>query len=486
MNDNDLKKSTLGGLTWKLLENFGTQSIGLVIQIVLARILMPEDYGVIALTAVFIIIANVFVQTGFSSALIQRKNVSDIEYSSVFFAGIFVSMILYLVMFIGAPFIATFYSEPILKWVLRVQSFTIVFSGLSSVQNAILVRNLQFKKSFKYRLLGIFLQGITGISLAVLGYGVWSLVIANIVNSVVIAVSLWSVVDWKPQLSFSFSKLGDLFSFSSRILSISLLDTIYNSVTSLIIGKSFDSATLGYYNRGMQIPTLIMINTDGAISAVMFPVLSKCQTDRVKFVSVFRRSLRTSCFIIFPMMIGLATIAEPLTILLLTEKWLLSVPFMRILSLTCMTWPFSISYQAFNAIGRSDVSLKFNIAGKSIGISLMVLSIRYGVYALVMSSFVSSILIVMIGAYLTKRIIGYTIVQQINDVFPSLLLSLCMGAVVYTMNFLSIVVWQILVLQIVVGAIIYIGLAKIFKIESFSYLIVTIKEIIKDRKVESA
>lgn len=480
MDDNYLKKSTLGGLIWKFLENFGTQFINFFIQIVLARLLMPNDYGVIALTAVFIIVANVFVQAGFSSALIQKKSVSDVEYSSAFFAGIFVSMILYYLLFIGAPHISTFYSEPILKWVLRISSLTIVFAGLTSIQNAILIRNLQFQKIFNYRLLGILLQGITGISLAVLGYGVWSLVIANIVNSVVIAVSLWFVVEWKPQLSFSYSKIKDLFSFSSRILLISLLNTLYNNIQSLIIGKSFDPSTLGYYNRGMQIPTLIMINTDGAINEVMFPVLSKCQTDRGKLVSVFRRSLKTSCFIIFPMMVGLATTAEPLTILLLTEKWLPSVPFMIIASLTCMTWPFSIKYQAFNAIGRSDVSLRLNIIGKSIGISLMIFSIRYGVYALVMSFFISSILSVMIGAYITKKFLGYTIMQQINDIFPSLLLSLCMGMAVMVVGNVSDKVLIVLIIQVIVGVVIYAGGAWIFKMDILKYIVKTVIYLVKN------
>lgn len=470
MSEINLKKSTLGGLTWKLLENFVSQFINFVIQILLARILMPEDYGVIALTGVFIVIANVFVQTGFSSALIQKKSVSDIEYSSVFFAGIFVSMTLYLVLFIGAPFIAAFYSEPILIWVLRVQCLSIIFSGLYSIQNAILVRNMQFKKSFNYRLLGISLQGITGISLAVLGYGVWSLVIANIVNSVVCTVSLWIVVEWKPKFIFSFGKLKSLFSFSSKILMISLTNSIFDNIRSLIIGKSFNSITLGYYNRGYQIPTLIMVNTDGAINAVMFPVLSKCQNDKERFISVYRRSIRTSVFIVFPLMLGLITIAEPLTILLLTEKWLPSVPFLRITSLICMTWPFSIMYQAFNAQDKSYVSLKLNIISKTIAIILILGSIQYGVYALVMSSFISSLIGLSIGAFVIKKILGYKISQQIEDVLPSLMLSLAMAGIVFIMGTISDSITYKLLIQIITGVLVYVGGAIIFKMETFNYL----------------
>ncbi len=225
-----------------------------------------------------------------------------------------------------------------------------------------------------------------------------------------------------------------------------------------------------------------MINTDGAINTVMFPVLSKCQDDRAKLISAYRRSLKTSCFIIFPMMIGLAMIAKPLIIVLLTEKWLPSVPFLIIVSLTCMTWPFSIKYQAFNAIERSDVSLKLNIVEKTIGILFMALSIKYGVYALVMSFFVSSVISVIIGAYVTKRIIGYTIKQHILDVFPSLFISLVMGAVVYNIDFSSIAVGIGLILQIVIGGITYATLAKILKLESFSYLLLIIKDINKGKR----
>jgi O-antigen/teichoic acid export membrane protein len=483
MNGIELKKSTIGGIAWKLLENMGTQLINFIIQIVLARILMPEDYGVIALTGVFIVIANVFVETGFSSALIQKEDVNDIEYSSVFFAGIFISLTLYLTLFIAAPFISAFYSQPILTWVLRVQSISIILSALYSVQNAILVRNLQFKKSFKYRVLGISLQGITGISLALLGYGVWSLITANLINALVMTISLWFAVEWKPRFIFSFVKLKSLLSFSIRILLSSLTNSVFNNIKSLVIGKSFSSMALGYYNRGYQIPSLIMVNTDGALNTVIYPVLSKCQYDKERFISVYRRSIKTSFFITFPIMFGLVAIAEPLTILLLTDKWLPSVPFLRITSLICMFWPFSIMYQAFNAQGNSKVSLRLNIIIKTIEVIFMLVSIKYGIFAFVLSTLASSFIWLIIGSFVIKSVLGYKILQQLMDILPSLMLSVLMGGTVIIVGEITDIIICKLIIQIVTGALVYIGGALIFKMETLTYLIATLKEVLKGRNV---
>jgi O-antigen/teichoic acid export membrane protein len=482
MDGMELKKNTIGGLAWKLLENLGTQLINFVIQLILARILLPEDYGVIALTGVFITIANVFINTGFSSALIQKKSVSDIEYSSVFFAGIFSSIVLYVVIFLSAPLIANFYSEPVLIWVLRVQSISIVFSGLYSVQNAILVRKLMFKKIFKYKLLGIFLQGITGISLATLGYGVWSLVAANLVLYAVTTIFMWLAVEWKPRLLFSFKELRSLFTFSSRILLTSLLNDFSNNIKSLIIGKSFSSSMLGYYNRGYQIPSLIMVNTDGAINTVMFPALSKCQSDRAIFISLYRRAIRTSVFIVFPLMLGLISVAEPLTLLLLTEKWLPSVPFLRITCLICMTWPFSIMYQAFNALGKSNVSLKLNVLTKTVDLLIMIFAIRYGIYAFAISSFISSMIWLIISTFVTRNIFDYKISQQVKDILPSLVLSLIMAASSVLAGNITNQIFPKLIIQVFVGALVYLTGAATVKMESFTYLVATIKDIIKSRR----
>lgn len=446
---------------------------------------MPEDYGAIALITVFIAIASVIIDTGFSSALIQRKDVDEVEYSSVFFASIFMSIALYFAIYIASPYISNYYSEPVLKWVLRVQALTIVIAGFSSVQYSILVRNLLFKKLFKYRMLGIALQGAIGITLAVLGFGVWALVIPNLVNSAVITIPLWMIIEWKPKLLFSYAKLKNLFSFSSKILAISLISNIFNNIKSLIIGKSFSPTTLGYYNRGYQIPNLIMINTDGAISAVMFPVLSKCQNDRTRLLSIYKRSIRTSVFIAFPLMLGLFAVSESLTILLLTEKWLPSVPFLRLTCLICMTWPFSIAYQLFNSQGYSGTSLRLNITAKIIDVILMVFSIRYGVYAFVFSALISSLISILINFVVVQKFFEYKVLEQLKDVMPSLILSVLMGILVYSVRNITDTIILNFMIQVVIGIIFYVGSANIFKMEIYLYLRDSITSIIKNRKVSS-
>lgn len=484
ISDNALKKNYIDGLIWKFLENFGVQFVNFVIQIVLARILLPEDYGVIAKTSVFILIANIIIQTGFSSAIIQKKEVSLIEYSSVFYSGIASSLIIYIILFVTSPFIANFYNEPVLTSILRVQSIAVIIASFSSVQNAILIKNLQFKKSFIYRLIAIFFQGVVGIILAIYGYGVWALVYATLVNTIIMTVSMWFVVKWKPQLIFSFKKIKKLFSFSSKILIINLINQIYNNIKTLIIGKEFDSETLGYYYKGNQFPTLIMTNTDGAMNAVIFPVLSKCQNDKAKLLSVLRRSLKTSCFIIFPMMLGLIAIAKPLTVLLLTEKWLPIVPFIQLTCLICMTWPFSINNQAYNAMGRSDISLKLNFIGKAIGIIFMIFTLKYGVYYFVIGFYISSLISLLIGCITIKSVLDYKLLYQLKDIITSLLLSIIMAVIVYLAGMITNVIILKLILQVSIGIIFYIGIAWLFKFEAFNYLLNTFKELKIKKKTQ--
>jgi O-antigen/teichoic acid export membrane protein len=471
MDNTELKSKTFSGLAWKLVENFGFQLVAFITQIVLARLLMPENYGIIALTIVFVSIANVFVQTGFSSALIQKESVNEIEYSSVFFAGMILSVSLYLVLYTVAPHISAFYSEPSLNLVLRIQSLSIILAGFSSVQNAIIARDLEFKKVFWYKMVAVLFQGGSGILLALLGFGVWALVISNIIYSTLIALSLWIVVKWRPKFLFSFSSLKNIFPFSSRLLLMNLLNNLTNSFKSLIIGKSFDSTSLGFFNRGNSIPTLLMVNIDGAISSVMFSSLSKCQNDKERFITAYRRSISTSVYIIFPIMLGLVVIAEPLTIVLLTEKWLPSVPFLRISSIICMTWPFALSYHAFNAMGKSDVSLKLNILSIFVTLILMFASIQFGVYAVVFSSLIGSLVWMVAGVYLLKRIIGYDYRHQFYDVIPSFLLSLAMAGIVYASGTIINGTIAKLFIQISLGVGLYLGGSFLLKIEPFRYLL---------------
>lgn len=470
MSHENLKKNTIIGLMWKFLENFATQLISFVIQLILARILLPEDYGVIALAAVFITIAQVFIQTGFSSALIQKKDVTKVEYSTIFYAGIILSLVLYAIIFFSSPAIASFYQSPIISLVLRIQGLTIVLSAFSSVQNAIIVKQFEFKKSFIYRLIAVILQGVVGITMAMLGYGIWSIVYSTLLNTSIITISFWIVVDWRPTREFSFQAFKDLFAYSTQILLYGLVNVLFNNLQSLIIGKQFSKDTLGYYNRGYQIPMLIMVNTDGAINSVMFSSLSKVQDDQEKFVQIFRRSIKSSVFFVFPMMVGLIAIAEPLTLFLLTDKWLDSVPFLQITSLICMTWPFSLMHHALNAQKMSKLSLWLNLISKVIAIVFLLLSLKYGVIAFVLSAFFSSFISVVIMFFVNRKIYGYLLRQQVLDFLPSLMMSLLMGFGVYVVGLPFDTIIVKLVIQMLTGVLLYGGLSFLFNREILMYL----------------
>ena len=477
MTSSHLKKNTLSGLMWKFFENFGTQLINFIIQLVLARLLLPEDYGTIAITAVFILIAQVFIQTGFSAAIIQKKTLSDLEINSVFHAGWIIAVVIYITVFLASPFVGSFYQDTLLVNVLRVQAFLIVITAFSSVQNALLIRNFEFKKSFVYRFIAVMMQGALGIMLALNGFGVWAIVYSNILNASIITLCFWFIVKWKPKKEFSWTAFKGLFSYSYRVFMTTLINTLFNNLQSLIIGKQYSKESLGYYNRGYQIPMLIMVNTDGAINSVMFSSLSKVQDNQSQLLSMYRRSIRSSVFIIFPMMIGLIAIAEPLTLFLLTDKWKDSVPFLQLVSIICMTWPFSMLYQLLNAQNRERLSFWINFLSKIVAVIAMVIAMNYSIYLFVLSALVGQLVSVGIGFVVAKRIYNYRIIDQIYDAMLSLIPALVMGSLVFSMNYLIDSLFIRLVIQGLTGVISYVIISYLLNRETMLYLIKSVHDL---------
>lgn len=474
------KSRIISSLFWKLMERGGTQGIQFIVQIVLARLLLPEDYGVIALIIIFLAIANVFVQSGFSIALIQKKDTDETDFSSVLYLSLFVAGGLYTILFLTAPFIADFYKEPQLIPVLRVLSLTLFFGAINSIQYAVVSRTMQFKRLFFSSLIGIVVSGIIGITMAYWGFGVWALVGQQLTNSLLISIILWFTVKWRPRLIFSIKRINSLFSFGWKLLFSSLLDTVYSNIYGLVIGKIYDSEVLGYYNRGNQFPSLIVTNIDGSIQSVMLPVLSENQDDITRVKNMVRRSIVTSSFIIFPMMMGLAVCAEPLVKILLTDKWLPCVPFLQLMCISYAFWPIhTANLQAINALGRSDIFLKLEIIKKCIGLAILCISIPFGIYVMVASQAVVSLISTFINAWPNRKLLGYSYKEQWIDIMPSLLLSLVMGGAVYSISLLELNNWIMITLQVIVGATLYIGLAYIFKLECFRYLVNTSKNLVK-------
>ncbi len=459
-------------MIWKMAERVGIQGIQFIVQIILARLLFPEDYAIVAIITVFIAIAAIFVNSGFGSALIQKKEVTEEDYSSIFYLNLAVAGVLYAALFFLAPLIADFYNEILLIKVLRVQAIILFFGAVNSVQNAVLSRNMQFKKSFYVTLGGVLTNGAVGIPMAYLGFGVWALVLSQLANNLVCTIILWFTVAWRPKKLFSIKRINVLFQFGWKLLCSSLLDTVYNNLRTLIIGKYFNAASLGFYDRGRALPTMASDALNGSISAVMFPALASCQDDPIQLRNVLRRSIVTSCFIMFPAMIGLATVAEPLIRIILTEKWLGAVPFMQLCCLSLAFYPIHTSnLQAINAVGRSDIFLKLEIIKKILGVTVILITLPFGIYALVGGSVVESLIATLINAYPNKKLIGYSFQEQWSDISPSLLLASAMGIVVYCIQFIGWNAAVTLILQILTGAIFYTSLARILKFECFIYLL---------------
>lgn len=477
------KSKIISSLLWKLLERGGTQGIQFIVMIILARILLPEEFGLIILVSIFITIAGVIAQSGFNTALIQKKKVDEIDFSSVFYLNLLVTTILYVLLFITAPYIALFFDHPQLTLILRILSLTLFLGAFNLIQNAVIARNMQFKKLFFSSLGGVVISGVVGIVMAYANFGIWSLVVQQLTNQLIVTLTLWYTVKWKPQLFFSIERLVSLFSFGWKLLAAALIDTIYSNIRSLIIGKMFSPAILGFYNRGEQFPSLLISNINGSIQSVIFPALSSQQDNKQRIKEMVRRSIVTSSFIIFPMMIGLAVIAEPLVKILLTEKWLPAVPFLQIFCAVYALWPIhTANLQAINALGRSDIFLKLEIVKKILGITILIISIPLGVHAMAIGSFVGGVLAAIINAYPNLTLLNYSVKEQLKDILPSLIIALAMGAIVFGIQWLGLSDMVTICIQIFTGIAIYIGLAKLFRLECFIYLVMTLKEIFKRNK----
>jgi O-antigen/teichoic acid export membrane protein len=465
------KLTVVSALFWKFLERGGVQGVQFIVQILLARLLLPQDYGLIAILFIFITIAQVVVQGGLETSLIQKKEIDEVDYSSIFFLSLAIAGLLYGILFISAPFIANFYQQVQLTKALKVMALSLFLGGFNSVQNAIISRTMQFKKLFFSSIGAVIISGVVGISLAYAGYGLWALVFQQLTNQVCTVLILWFIVPWRPHLEFSFSKISVLLSFSWKLLVSAIIGTIYNNIWSFFVGKVYSPTMLGYYSRGQQFPQSIVYNINGSIQSVLLPALSSQQDYSVRVKAMVRRSIVTSSYIIFPMMMGLAVIAKPLVLLLLTEKWLPSVPFLQMFCASFALWPIhTANLQAINAIGRTDIFLKLEIIKKIIGICILIVCLPFGVYVLTVGQILVSLVSSIVNAQPNKKLLDYGYLEQIKDILPSLLLSLLMGSVTYSLLFFNLPPLFTMILQVLIGISLYLLLSVFLKLESYVYL----------------
>ena len=473
----------ISNFIWRFAERCGAQGVSFIVSIVLARLLAPEMYGTIALVTVFITVLNVFVDSGLGNALIQKKYADEVDFSTVFYFNLAVCLVLYAAVFAVAPVIARFYNDLELVPIIRVLSLTIVISGIKNVQQAYVSRTLQFKRFFFSTLGGTIGAAIIGITMAYKGFGVWTLVIQQIFNAAVDTLILWITVKWRPKAVFSFERLKGLVSYGWKLLVSSLLDTVYNNVRQLIIGKLYSAADLAYYNEGKKFPNLIVTNINTSIDSVLLPAMAKEQDDKDRVKNMTRRSIMVSCFIMAPLMIGLACCASNIVTVVLTEKWLPCVFFLQIFCVTYMFWPIhTANLNAIKAMGRSDLFLKLEIWKKVIGMILLLSTMFISVEAMAYSLLISTLTSMIINSWPNKKLLNYSFLEQMKDILPSIFLAVGMGVVVYLIGYLPIPTLPLLLIQVACGGVIYIMGSALLKLEPYEYLVGIIKPMIQNRR----
>jgi len=473
------KRSIISSLIWKFMERMGIQGTQFVVSIILARLLAPDDFGLIALVMAVIAIANVFVQSGLGTALIQKKDADDTDFSSVFYASFLLSIVIYALIFFTSPHIAGFYNKPELVPIIRVLTLSLFIGVFNSIQYAYIARHMLFKKLF-FRSIGAMIpSSIIGIVMAFSGFGVWALVAQQLSNSLLAVIIMLFVVPWRPKLLFSFERLGKLFSFGWKLLVSSIIDTVYSQLQSIIIGKMFSTANLAFYDRGSHFPYIVVNNINNSIQAVMLPSLSAYQDNKPQVKKMMRRAIVTSSFLIIPMMAGLAAMADSVVLALLGEKWLPCVPFVQIFCFIYAFYPIHTSnLSAINAMGRSDIFLKLEIIKKVYGLAILIGCILYfrTPIGIAYGSAICTVIASFVNAFPNKRLLNYSYLEQIKDIVPSALLALVMAIIVIAINYLHINIYLTIILQIAIGSVTYLGLAKILHFESLDYLIKTVAE----------
>lgn len=469
-----LKSKTINGIAWSAFDKFAVQGIQFVIGIILARLLIPSDYGLIGMLTIFISISQIFIDSGFSKALIQKKDRKDEDYYTVFYFNLVVSLLLYLILFISAPYIASFYNEPDLLLVTRILALVLILNAFSVVQIAKYTIDLDFGTMAKINLLSIVLSGLLGIFLAYSGFGVWALVTQTLVKSLLAALIYLILDKWKIKFIFSLTSFRELFNFGSKLLGAGLIGTFFQNIYAISIGKIFNATDLGYYTRGNQFADFTAGSITSIIQNVSFPLLSSLREDRAKFISTYSKLLRYTGFLTFPIMTLFAILAKPFIIILLTEKWISVVPLLQWMCFARIFTPVSaLNMSVLNAIGRSDLYLKLDILKVPIMLFMLIITIPFGIEAIVIGHFITSFVSYFINAYFPGKFFNFGAFRQIKDSFKIVLATLFMAvSVIILSNLLSSDIWK-LVLGGITGLCIYVLSSFILRLEE----IITLRDL---------
>lgn len=456
MSEQTLKQATTKGLFWSSVERFSNQGVQFVFSIILARLLSPSDYGIIAMVTIFFAVAQSFVDSGFSNALVRKTDRVEEDLSTCFYFNIGVGIIAYIVLFLIAPLVANFYNQPILSPIIRITGLGVILNSLCVVQQALFTIKIDFKSQAKITLSATVISGIVGIILAYQGYGIWALVWQGVASSIVRMGLLWLMSKWRPRTGFSKSSFNYLFGYGSKLLVSGLLDTIYNNIYPIVIGKFYNPAQLGNYSRALGWAQLPSANITSILQRVTFPVLSAIQDDTLRLQNSYRRLLKLSAFIVFPLMMGLAAIASPLIRVILTAKWDGCVLYLQILCFALMLYPIhAINLNLLQVKGRSDIFLRLEIIKKIIGVIILIITIPLGITAMCLGMVFSSIICLIINTYYTSRFIDVGLLTQLKDLKIILINSLVMGGGIYILTSFIDIEGLKLVMGIVIGLLFY-------------------------------
>lgn len=471
-----LKRKTVKGIVWSTLERFSVAGVNFIFGLILARLLMPTDYGAIAMLSIFMAIAQTFIDSGFSNALIRKPDRTETDNATAFYFNIGVGLAAYFSLYLAAPYIAQFYKTSILIPLTRIMGLNLLLNSLCVVQQALLTARIDFKTQAKISLNAAVVSGLVGIGFAYAGYGVWALAIQSVLASVIRTILLWILAKWRPKAKFSKQSFRNLFGYGSKLLASGLLDTIYNNLYTIVIGKRFSVATLGVYSRADQWANFLAINVTGILQRVTFPILSSIQNEDERLRVNYRKFLRVSGFVIFPLMMGLAAIADPLTRFILTDKWADSIPLLRILCFALMFYPIhAINLNLLQVKGRSDLFLRLEIYKKILGVATLCVTIPMGITAMCVGRVFTSWVALAMNTHYTGKLIHLGFFQQLKDYIPTLLNSFSMGVIVYGVTLIVPSSGLQLLTGVIIGASYYILSNYLLKTMEWKELILIVK-----------
>ena len=471
-----ITSKSIHGIVWSAIERFSLQGVQFLIGIILARLLSPSDFGMIGMLSIFLGVSQTFIDCGFSNALIRQKEASVNDYGTAFIINFAISLLAFIILFIVAPFVASFYKMPDLLPIMRVVSVTLIINALFTVHKVKLTRSVDFKTQSKASFCSAFISGILGIALAYNGFGVWSLVYQTVCNSILNLILMTTLLKWFPKPVFNKESFHVLFGFGSKLLVASVISSIYSNLYNIVIGKQFSASSLGYYSRADHLGNFPSQNVAGILSRVTYPILSQLQDDAERLRGIYIKYLQIACFVVFPLMMGLAALAKPLIVLMLGEKWLPSVLLLQILCFGLMLDPIcNINLNLLYVKGRSDLVLKLEIVKKTIAVVILVASLPFGLVGLCIGRSCYGVVATVLNMTYSRKFINLSMWGQTKLIMPSLLLSLLMAAGSFGITLFDINYGLQLTLGVTAGIVVYLGFARLFRMNAMEFIVKTLK-----------